>query len=51
MVGDTRKVWQWPLSFNGQNYDTWAKKMKKIMVANNLWEFVINGFNDVTGPT
>ena len=35
-------------SFNGQNYDRWAKKMKTIIVANDLWEFVINGFNDVT---
>ena len=25
--------------------------MKTIMVANDLWEFVINGFNDVTDPT
>ena len=25
--------------------------MKTIMVANNLWEFVIKGFNDVTDPT
>ena len=51
MAGDTGKIWQQPLSFNGKNYDTWAKKMKTIMVANDLWEFVINGFNDVTSPT
>ena len=25
--------------------------MKAIMVANDLWEFVINGVNDVTDPT
>ena len=25
--------------------------MKTIMVANDLWEFIINGFNDVTDPT
>lgn len=25
--------------------------MRKTMVANNLWEFVVNGFNDVTYPT
>ena len=25
--------------------------MKTRMVANDLWEFVINGFNDVTNPT
>ena len=38
-------------SLNGKNYDTWAKKMKTIMVANDLWEFVVNEFNDVTDPT
>ena len=51
MAGDAGKIWQQPLSFNGQNYDTWAKKMKTIIVANDLWKFVINGFNDVIGPT
>ena len=51
MAGDTRKIWQQPPSFNGQNYDTWTKKMKTIMVANDLWEFIISGFNDVTDPT
>ena len=51
MAGDTGKIWQQPLSFNGQNYDTWAKKMKTIMVANDLWEFITNRFNDVTDPT
>ena len=51
MAGDVGKIWQQPPSFNGQNYDTWAKKMKTIMVANDLWEFVINGFNDVIDPT
>ena len=51
MVGDIGKIWQQPLSFNGQNYDPWAKKMKTIMVINYLSEFVINGFNDVTNPT
>ena len=50
MVGDTGKIWQQPPFFNGQNYDTWAKKMKTVMVTNNLWEFVIKGFNDVTDP-
>ena len=51
MAGDTGKIWQQPPSFNGQNYDTWAKKMKTIMVANDLWEFISNRFNDVTDPT
>ena len=50
MVGDAGKIWQQPPPFNGQNYDVWAKKLKTIMVANDLWEFVINGFNDVTDP-
>ena len=50
MAGDTRKIWQQPPSFNGHNYDTWAKKMKTIMVANDLWEFITNRFNDVTDP-
>ena len=51
MAGDAGKIWQQPPPFNGQNYDTWAKKMKTIMVANDLWEFIINGFNDVTDQT
>ncbi len=51
MVVDIGKIWQQPPSFNGKNYDTWAKKMKTIMVANDLWEFFINGFNDVIDPT
>ena len=51
MAGEAGKIWQQPPPFNGQNYDTWAKKMKTIMVANDLWEFVVNGFNDVTNPT
>ena len=48
MAGDEGKTWQSPLSFNGQNYDTWAKNMKTICMENDLWEFVINGFNDIT---
>ena len=48
MAGDEGKTWQSPPSFNGQNYDTWAKKMKTICMANDLWEFFINGFNDIT---
>ena len=48
MVGDAGKIWQQPPPFNGQNYDTWANKMKTIMIANDLWEFVANGFNDIT---
>ena len=48
MVGDEGKTWQSPSSFNGQNYDTWAKKMKTICIGNDLWEFFINGFNDIT---
>ena len=51
MVGDTGKIWHQPPPFNRQNYDIWAKKMKTIMIANNLLVFVINGFNDVTDPT
>ena len=51
MVGDARKTWEHPPSFNGHNYDTWAKKMKTIMVANDLWEFSMNVFNYVTKPT
>ena len=51
MAGDVGKIWQQPPPFNGQNYDTWAKKMKTIMVANDLWEFITNRFNDVTDPT
>ena len=50
MAGHTGKIWQQPPSFNGQNYDTWAKKMKTIMVENDLWKFMINGFNDVIDP-
>ena len=50
MAGDAGKIWQQPPPFNGQNYDVWAKKLKTIMVANDLWEFVVNGFNDVTDP-
>ena len=48
MVGDEGKTWQSPFSFNGQNYDTWAKKMKTICMANDLWEFVINAFNNIS---
>ena len=51
MAGEAGKIWQQPPSFNGKNYDTWAKKMKTIMVSNDLWEFIINGFNDVTDAT
>ena len=51
MAGDAGKIWQQPPPFNGQNYDTWAKKIKTIMVANDLWEFITNRFNDVTDPT
>ena len=51
MAGDAGKIWQQPPPFNGQNYDTWAKKMKTIMVANDLWEFITNGLNDVTNRT
>ena len=51
MGGDAGKIWQTPPSFNGKKYDTWAKKMKTIMVANDLWEFLVNGFNDVIDPT
>ena len=51
MARDAGKIWQQPPPFNGQNYDTLTKKMKTIMVANYLWEFVINGFNDVIDPT
>ena len=51
MVGDTRKIWQQSPSFNGQNYDTWEKKMKTTIVANDLWDFFINGFNNVIDPT
>ena len=47
MAGDAGKIWQQPPPFNGQNYDTWEKKMKTIMVANDLWEFITNG----TDPT
>ena len=36
MVGNAGKIWQQPPPFNGQNYDTWPKKMKTIMVANDL---------------
>ena len=50
MAGEARNIWQQPPPLNGQNYDTWEKKMKTIMVANDLWEFVVNGFNDVTDP-
>ena len=50
MVGDEGKTWQSPPSFNGHNYDPWAKKMKIICMANDLWEFVINGFNDIADP-
>ena len=48
MVGDEGKTWQSPPTFNGQNYDTWTKKMKTICMENDLWEFFINGFNDIT---
>ena len=50
MAGEAGKIWQQPPLFNGQNYDIWAKKMKTIMVANDLWELLVNGFNDVTDP-
>ena len=50
MAGDVGKIWQQPPSFNGKNYDTWAKRMKTIMIVNDLWDFLINGFNDVTIP-
>ena len=51
MEGDEGKTWQSPPSFNGHNYDTWEKKMKNICMENDLWEFVINGFNDIIDPT
>ena len=51
MAGDTGKIWHQPPPLNRQNYDIWAKKMKIIMIANNLLVFVINGFNDVIDPT
>lgn len=50
MVGDERKVWQQLASFNGQNYHVWARKMKTIMIANDLWDLVKNGFTDTTDP-
>ena len=48
MAGDVENIWQHTLSFNGKNYDTWEKEMKTMMIANDLWVFVVNGFNDVT---
>ena len=47
MVGDEGNTWQQSPSFNEHNYDTWAKKMRTICITNDLWEFVVNGFNDI----
>ena len=51
MTQDEGKTWYSPLSFKGQYYDAWEKKMKTICMGNYLWEFFINDFNDNTNPT
>ena len=51
MARDETKVWQQAPSFKGQNYHVWARKMKTIMIANDLWDLVISGFTNTTNPT
>ena len=51
MVGYLGKTWQLAASSNGHNYDTWANKMRTIMVANSLRNFVMYGFNNITNHT